>query len=90
MPSLERHGRVSLARLIDEHGADTGLPDLWQSLAGDCQHARSAALNNRCAIFTRNCRRCSCRAGNPSLPAPEGRAVVAVDAVLGAEEKNRT
>jgi hypothetical protein len=22
----ERHGRVSLARLIEEHGADTGLP----------------------------------------------------------------
>ena len=36
----ERRGRVSLARLIEEHGADTGLPDLWESLAGDCQHAR--------------------------------------------------
>src|SRR5262249_27481599 len=47
----ERHGRVSLARLIEEHGADKGLPDLWTSLAGDCQHARSTALNNRCAIY---------------------------------------
>jgi len=47
----ERSGRVSLARLIEEHGADTGLPDLWESLAGDCEHARSAALNNRCAIY---------------------------------------
>src|SRR5207248_39531 len=47
----ERSGRVSLARLIDEHGADTGLPDLWERLAGDCQHARSTALNNRCAIY---------------------------------------
>src|SRR5262249_43000830 len=47
----ERHGRVSLARLIEEHRADTGLPDLWESLAGDCQHARSTALNNRCAIY---------------------------------------
>jgi len=28
-----------------------GLPDLWESLAGDCQHARSTALNNRCAIY---------------------------------------
>src|SRR5205814_1357478 len=26
----ERRGGVSLARLIDEHGADTGLPDLWR------------------------------------------------------------
>ena len=32
----ERRGRVSLARLIEEHGADMGLPDLWESLAGDC------------------------------------------------------
>ena len=47
----ERSGRVSLVRLIDEHGADTGLPDLWENLAGDCQHARSTALNNRCAIY---------------------------------------
>jgi len=46
----QRHGRVSLARLIEEHGADTGLPELWQALAGDCVHARSTALNNRCAI----------------------------------------
>ena len=27
----ERRGRVSLARLIEEHGADTGLPDLWEA-----------------------------------------------------------
>jgi len=47
----ERRGRVSLARLIEEHGADTGLPDLWESLAGDCPNARSTALNNRCAIY---------------------------------------
>jgi hypothetical protein len=31
----------SLARLIDEHGGDTGFP---VPLAGDCQHARSTAL----------------------------------------------
>jgi hypothetical protein len=37
----ERRGRVSLSRLIEEHGAGTGLPDLWESLAGDCQHAGS-------------------------------------------------
>jgi hypothetical protein len=47
----ERHGRVSLARLIEEHGADTGLPDLWESLAGDCPNARTTALNSRCAIY---------------------------------------
>ena len=37
----ERRGRVSLARLIEEHGADTGLPDLWESLAGDCPNAHT-------------------------------------------------
>jgi hypothetical protein len=35
----ERHGRVSLSRLIEEHGADMGLPYLWESLADDCQHS---------------------------------------------------
>jgi hypothetical protein len=47
----ERRGRVSLARLINEHGADTGLPDLWESLAGDCEQARSTAVHNRCANY---------------------------------------
>ena len=47
----ERHDRVSLARLIDEHGADAGLPDLWESLAGDCPNARTTAVHNRCAIY---------------------------------------
>ena len=47
----ERRGRVSLARLIEEHGADTGLPDLWESLAGDCPNAHTTALNSRCAIY---------------------------------------
>ena len=46
----ERHGRVSLARLIEEHGADTGLPDLWVPLAGDCPKAQSTAMHDRCAI----------------------------------------
>jgi hypothetical protein len=30
----DRRGRLSLERLITEHGADTGLPDLWDTLAG--------------------------------------------------------
>jgi hypothetical protein len=47
----DRHGRVSLARLIEDHGADRGLPDLWQKLSGDCEHAASTALHNRCAIY---------------------------------------
>ena len=40
----ERRGGVSLARLIEEHGADMGLPYLWESLAGDCPNAHTTAL----------------------------------------------
>src|SRR6266513_1574437 len=47
----ERRGRVSLARLIEEHGADMGLPDLWESLSGDCPNAHTTALHSRCAIY---------------------------------------
>jgi hypothetical protein len=46
----ERKGRLSLERLIAEHGADTGLPDLWTPLAGDCPRANSTAMHDRCAI----------------------------------------
>jgi hypothetical protein len=38
-------------RLSEEHGADTGLPDLGESLAGDCPNARTTAVHNRCAIY---------------------------------------
>src|SRR5438309_2209144 len=51
LPSLRAPRSVSLARLIEEHGADMGLPDLWESLAGDCPNAHTTALNNRCAIY---------------------------------------
>jgi len=37
--------------LIDERGADTRLPELWESFAGDCPNARTKALNSRCAIY---------------------------------------
>jgi hypothetical protein len=42
--------RLSLERLIAEHGADTGLPALRGTLAGDCPHATSTAMHDRCAI----------------------------------------
>ena len=78
----DRKGRVSVERLIEEHGADTGLPDLWESLAGDCQHARSTALNNRCAIYYPQCRRCFYR---PRKPVSVGAAVAVYrDGELGA------
>ena len=41
-----RRGRLSVARLMEEHG-DAKLTDLLQTLA-DCQKARSASIHNRC------------------------------------------
>src|SRR5207237_3510553 len=67
----ERRGRVSLARLIEEHGADMGLPDLWESLAGDCPNAHTTALNSRWPSTIRNCRRCFCRARKNEPPQNE-------------------
>ena len=39
----ERHGRLGLAKLVAEHGADLGMPELAVLLAGDCPKA--AATN---------------------------------------------
>src|SRR5438477_6601170 len=60
----ERRGRVSLPRLIEEHGADMGLPDLWESLAYDCPNAHTTALHSRCAIYYPQSR-CFCRPRKP-------------------------
>jgi hypothetical protein len=35
--------------LIGRAAAHAGLPDLWEDLAGDCQHTRSTAVHNHCA-----------------------------------------
>jgi len=47
----DRHDRLSLARLIAEHGESMGLPDLRDTLAGDCPRACSAAMHERCAVY---------------------------------------
>lgn len=70
----ERCGRVNLARLIDEHGADTGLPDLWGNLAGDCPNARTQQRFITAAPSTTlSLRPGSCRAGKPSWIAADDR-----------------
>src|SRR5262249_10866607 len=46
----DRHGRLSLARLIAQHGEGMGLPDLRHILAGDCPDVRAAAFHERCAV----------------------------------------
>jgi hypothetical protein len=44
------------------------MPDLWQSLAGDCPNARSTASINAAPSTIRNCRGCSCRARTLEAP----------------------
>ena len=46
----ERRGRLRLARLIADHGAGTGLPDLAVRLAADCPKAKVPDLGERCFV----------------------------------------
>lgn len=46
----ERRGRLSVARLIEQHGADARLPDLRDILAGDCPRVRAASTYERCQV----------------------------------------
>ena len=45
----ERFGRYRITRLIEQHGADFGLPHLREILAADCPRLRSASIYERCA-----------------------------------------
>jgi hypothetical protein len=47
----ERRGRMRLARLIADHGAGTGLPDLAVRLAADCPKAETPNLGERCFVY---------------------------------------
>jgi hypothetical protein len=46
----DRRGRLSVAKLIAEHGSDMRLPDLRERLAGDCPRVRSASVVDRCGV----------------------------------------
>jgi hypothetical protein len=45
-----RRGRYRLARLIAEHGADTGLPELGSRLSADRPNAKAHAMHERCSV----------------------------------------
>ena len=47
----ERRGRLRLARLIADHGAGMGLPDLAVRLAADCARAEAPDPGTRCFVF---------------------------------------
>jgi hypothetical protein len=46
----DRHGRVRLTRLIEQHGADLDLPSLGTRLAADCPKANSIDFGERCFV----------------------------------------
>jgi hypothetical protein len=46
----ERRGRLNVAKLIEQHGADARLPDLRHVLAGDCPRVASVSINDRCGV----------------------------------------
>jgi hypothetical protein len=46
----DRSGRVKLAKLITEHGADMGLPDLSVRLASDCFKINATSTAERCFV----------------------------------------
>ena len=46
----DRRGRLSVAKLIEAHGADAKLPVLRGILAGDCPRLRSASVYDRCGV----------------------------------------
>ena len=45
-----RHGRMRVDRLIAEHGAEIGLPDLAVKLAAGCPNASATDVSARCFV----------------------------------------
>lgn len=46
----ERRGRLSVDRLIHEHGAAMALPSLCATLAADCPRRRAPSIYNQCGV----------------------------------------
>jgi hypothetical protein len=46
-----RHGRLGLARLLADHGAGMGLPDLAVRLVADCPKAAAPDPAERCFAY---------------------------------------
>jgi len=47
----ERYGRLRVARLIEEHGAEKGLNELLGTLAADCPRQDAHSIYDRCGAY---------------------------------------
>jgi hypothetical protein len=47
----ERRGQLSVTRLIEQHGADMGLPELGDVLRGACPQAEAISTSERCSLY---------------------------------------
>jgi hypothetical protein len=47
----ERRDRLLVAQLIQEHGADMGLPELRYILPSDCARAEAASVSAQCDVY---------------------------------------
>ena len=48
--ACERHGRLSVAKLVAQHGPEFTIPDLLRLLSADCPKARKASYTDPCGI----------------------------------------
>jgi hypothetical protein len=49
----DRYDRLSVARLIEEYGAEQAMPGLLSTLAADCPRQRAHSIYNRCGAYWR-------------------------------------
>jgi len=47
----DRRGRVSVARLLAEHGPDMSLPDLREHVAVGCPRLQSVSITDLCGVM---------------------------------------
>jgi hypothetical protein len=47
----DRHGRLSLARLLIELGPDAPIADAWRGLNADCPKREAQGAGARCDLF---------------------------------------
>ncbi len=47
----ERFGRLSTAKLLRQHGADTKMPDLLPEIARDCPRVNAHSIYDQCGAY---------------------------------------